>query len=75
MLDIFRQSIFAIASFLQLTRQFVLATFHILAKNFENEGFFLAYTPMIKTFMGGNKIERTRKRLDRRQRAGVGPTN
>jgi hypothetical protein len=33
-LNVFEESIFAIASFLQLTSQFFLATFHILAKIF-----------------------------------------
>jgi hypothetical protein len=50
MLDILEESIFAIASLFQLTSHFFLATIHILAKISQNEGFFLAYTLMIKTF-------------------------
>jgi hypothetical protein len=49
-LKVLDESIFAIASFLQLTSQFFLATFHILAKTFKNEGFFLAHTHLLKTF-------------------------
>jgi hypothetical protein len=52
LLDILEESVFAIASSLQLTSHFFLATIHIhiLAKILKNEGFFLAYTLMIKTF-------------------------
>jgi hypothetical protein len=50
MLDVLEQSIFAIACFSQRTSHFFLATFHILAKIFKNEGFFLAYTLLLKTF-------------------------
>jgi hypothetical protein len=49
-LNVLEKSILSIASYFQLTSQFLLATFHILAKIFKNEGFFLAYTLLLKTF-------------------------
>jgi hypothetical protein len=49
-IDVLKTSIFAMASFLQLTSHLFLATFHILAKISRNEGFFLSYTLLLKTF-------------------------